>query len=86
MLRSLIDDNEIDNNQTNKASERVFVKLHGFRDSPVSLIKLDTMLERKMRINEENYLSICYKFNQNCSSYDAIYKDFKKIFIVSDNK
>ncbi|RNA43554.1 ribonuclease P subunit [Brachionus plicatilis] len=66
--------------------ERIILKVHGFRDSPLTLVKLDSSLEKKMRTNEENFVGIFLEYDQNRSSYDAVYKDFKNIFTISTNK
>lgn len=73
-------------NDTEYDFDRVFLRVHGFRDCPVSVIDLDHSLEQKMRTNEENFLSICYQFRSDSYGSSIFYKDFDKFFHLTENK
>lgn len=71
----------------NESTKRVFVKLHGFHDSPVSLHNLSSSANiTKIRVNEENFLSVCcQKGNESYSVISSLFRDFSKFYIIKDD-
>ncbi len=71
--------------ESNQAKvKRVFLKLHGFRDSPVSLLKLEKNVPflnfNKPRIFEENFIAIAI---EKPNKLDCIFWDYGKMFYMN---
>ncbi|CAF0714697.1 unnamed protein product [Brachionus calyciflorus] len=73
-------------NDTEHEFDRVVIKVHGFRDSLVSVVNLDHSLNQKMRPSEENFVCLSLNFSLDECKYSAYYKDFNKLFVVRKNK
>ena len=77
----------------NDSNKRIFVKLHGFYDSPASLINLGPSQLAKIRINEENFFSICFEkkaTNTMITTNDetklirtCLFKDYDKCYLIN---
>lgn len=68
-------------NDTEYDFDRVYVKVNGFHDCPVSVANLNHSLKQKMRKNEENFVAICYDFKSDGFRSFSFYKDFNKLFL-----
>lgn len=68
-------------------NSRILAKIHGFHDSPVSLVKLNHSFDHRVRDNEENFLIACFdcKKDQLFTNLNALYKDFKKVYLINKN-
>ena len=70
--------------EANESTERIFIKLHGFRDSPISLHNLSSSANvSKVRVSEENFLSVCLE-KENLTSFAnySFFNDFNKNYII----
>ena len=63
---------------------RVFIRLHGFRDSPARLLKFDQKTPpinfHQPRKNQENFLSISI---QKENEINCIFMDYDRLFYIS---
>jgi hypothetical protein len=62
----------------------LFLKIHGFRDSPASLLKLDNKIPclnlNKPRIFEENFVAIAI---EKPNKLDCIFWDYNNMYYIS---
>jgi hypothetical protein len=65
-------------------NQRIYLKVHGFIDSPNSLVKVNANQQTKMRINEENFLCIAYEAFK--SRLDFFFKDFGNYYLIKEKK
>lgn len=70
--------------EANKSTERIFLKLHGFRDSPVALHNLTSSANlTKIRVSEENFISLCVERRLDSSTITYSYfNDFNKSYVI----
>lgn len=73
--------------EASEETKRIFIKLHGFYDSPVALKKLTESFNfSRIRVNEENFISMCCERDQNKSMVRyGIFNDFNRSFLISIN-
>ena len=70
--------------EQNPEVEKVFLRIHGFQDSPVTLFQLPCSVQNKskIRLNEENSFSTAC---ENGLVNHMTFKDFDSFYLINNN-
>ena len=75
--------------EAEETTKQIFVKLHGFEDSPVPLCNTSQSMNlKKIRVNEENYISMCCVKSETKQPIveNAYFSEFNEHFSIKSIK